>query len=80
MQINRDRHRYRCRRRQSIPKTNPCAFSFYTVLLHVGRTVNGAFTILIKANRVFIMGFIAKLALCGFDDGTAFEFGDNFKE
>jgi len=58
------RHRYRCRRRREISRTNPCQISCWHC---PRRTVNGAYTLIDMVNRVLTNMITAILAvmLCG---------------
>lgn len=62
--VRPDRRHFACRRRPEISKTNPCQISYW----HCSRgTVNGAYTLTDKVNRVLTINDTASLAAmrCG---------------
>ena len=65
--VRRVRHRYRCRRHPEISKTNPFQISCWHC---PNGTVNGAYTLISKVNRVLTISIAANLAVmrCGYGE------------
>lgn len=68
VRIRPDRHRYRCRRRPSISRTNPWDVS----LMHCPRrAVNQSYTLMDMVKRVLTMFISTRLAAFGRSGGSA---------